>query len=154
MVFYTYKKKIFSIIISVIIGGVAYFGIRNLKFKNNIEAQGKILETILINKNNDNIKKEIDDIQKKYNISPKETRIEILNVYKKFIGFFLRGPSINFNEIKKLMWLKSFLGLTEQEIGQCHYDFAKDFYKKYIIMLERNESSEITSLVNKFFFFV
>mmetsp|Transcript_19934 Transcript_19934/g.48314 ORF Transcript_19934/g.48314 Transcript_19934/m.48314 type:complete len:1092 (-) Transcript_19934:1172-4447(-) len=146
------KKKIFSIIISFIIGSVAFFTIRNLNFKNNIGAQGKILENILINKNNDNIKKEIDDIQREYDISQTEIRTEILNVYKKFIGFYLRENSINFSEIKKLLGLKSLLGLTEQEIGQCHYEFAKDLYKKYIIMLERNESSEITSLINKFFF--
>jgi hypothetical protein len=146
------RKKIISLIISFLVGGLAFFSIRNMSFKNNVSVQSKIIENILTNNNDKSMANEISEIQKKSDMSSSEIKTEVRIVYKKFLSFYLRNTSISYEEVEQLVKIKSILGINEQEIGQSHHEFAKDLYKSYIVLLERDESGETDSIVNKFFF--
>jgi len=59
---------------------------------------------------------------------------------------------INLENIQSLKKIKTTLGLSSQEIGQCHYDFAQKLYKDYIVMVERDETTHSNRMVENFFY--
>jgi len=112
----------------------------------------KIIENIKIDSNNYVLKTDLSQIAKENGLSQIEMKSELSEVYKKFLEILLRNSVIEIEEIETLRKFKHALNLSNQEIGQCHYEFAQNLYKNYLVMLERSDPTDSTGIVNKFFF--
>jgi len=137
---------------SLLAGSIGVFLTKKYNTRNELIIKKKIVESLNTDSDNYVLKVNLDQIAKENNLNQSELKVEISDVYKKFLEILLRNSGIDLNEIQILRKFKNILGLSPQEIGQCHYEFAQNLYKNYVIMLERSDLGESTMIVNKFFF--
>ena len=146
------KSKIISALFSFIIGGVAYFLLQKFNSKNTVGAQKKILEKISAENLSGDLTEFICSLEKDYSLTSDEMRKELLNVYKRFLMFFLKNSSLDLDEVNKLMSLKKSFGISSQEIGECHYECSQEIFNTNLLFLERTTSNESSQIINKFLF--
>mmetsp|Transcript_17919 Transcript_17919/g.35015 ORF Transcript_17919/g.35015 Transcript_17919/m.35015 type:complete len:808 (+) Transcript_17919:235-2658(+) len=146
------RKPLLCAGFSLVSGGAGWFLLKKYNVKNEFEIKKQIIQNIDLNSENTNLKNELIKIQKENGLTEIQLKSEIFDVYKKFLEIVLRNSTSNLEEIQNLKKFIKVLNLSPQEIGQCHYDFAQNLYKKYIVMLEREGVSEPNEIINKFFF--
>jgi hypothetical protein len=146
------KSRYISIAASVLSGGLAFFLTQKINSKNILGAQNKILDILYSETQPINFQKISKEIEAEFGINSNDLKYEILNIYKKYLLFFLQNFDIKFDEINELINLKNCLHISNQEIGECHIEIARDLYKEYTINLERKDSEYSNEKVNKFIF--
>jgi len=146
------KGKTVSFLFSFITGSIVYLILQKINTKNTNGAQKKILEKISENTINSDLTEFICKLEKDYSLTSEEMRKEILNVYKRFLMFFLKNSFVDLNEVNRLISLKKSLGLSSQEIGECHYECSQQIFNTNLLFLERQASDESSDIVNKFVF--
>ena len=154
------KKRIISFGFSALAGAASFVALKKFNIKNNTDVKKEIIETleekamtledIALDPKDSMI--DFSKLIKKFRLTTEELKVEKSEIYKKFLEILLRNPDINLEEIKELINLKNYLGLAAQDAGNCHYEFAQDLYKNYIIMIERENSDEFKKIIDKFFF--
>ena len=146
------KSRYISVTASVLSGGLAFFLTKKINSKNILGAQNKIIDIIGSEKKPVELEKFFKEIESEFGINSYDLKREILNIYKRFLLFFLQNLEIEIEEINELIKLKNFFEITSQEIGECHIEVARDLYKEYTINLERKDSDNSDDKVNKFIF--
>ena len=146
------KSKTLSLLVSFVTGSVVYLVLQKINPKNTHGAQKKILEAINQETVESDLTELICTLEKDYSLTSDEMRKELLVVYKRFLMFFLKNSSVDLDEINKLINLKKSLGLSSQEIGECHYECSQEIFKTNLLFLEREDSTETSNIVNKFIF--
>jgi hypothetical protein len=146
------KSKTLSLLVSFVTGSIVYFVLQKINPKNTHGAQKKILEAINQETVESDLTELICTLEKDYSLTSDEMRKELLVVYKRFLMFFLKNSSVDLDEINKLINLKKSLGLSSQEIGECHYECSQEIFKTNLLFLEREDSTETSNIVNKFIF--
>ena len=146
------KSKTLSLLVSFVTGSIVYLVLQKINPKNTHGAQKKILEAINQETVESDLTELICTLEKDYSLTSDEMRKELLVVYKRFLMFFLKNSSVDLDEINKLINLKKSLGLSSQEIGECHYECSQEIFKTNLLFLEREDSTETSNIVNKFIF--
>uniref|UniRef100_A0A7S0Y213 Uncharacterized protein n=1 Tax=Hemiselmis andersenii TaxID=464988 RepID=A0A7S0Y213_HEMAN len=146
------RKPLICAGFSVVTGGAGLFLSKKFNIKNEFAIKKQIIQNIQFDSKNDNLITELNKIQKENSLTEDQLKSEIFDIYKKFLEVLLRNPVTNLEEIQNLKKIKKILNLSSQDVGQCHYDFAQNLYKDYIVMLEREGVSEPNEIINKFFF--
>jgi hypothetical protein len=146
------KGKIISLLFSFVAGGLVYFLLQKFNSRDTSGVQKKILEKI----NEDNMKSDLTEyvcnLEKEYSLTPDEMRREVLNVYNRFLMFFLKKPNIKLEEVNKLISFKKSFAISSQEIGECHYKCSQEIFNKNLLFLERQSSDESSQIIEKFLF--
>lgn len=140
---------------SLLTGSASVLILKKFNFKDEFAVKKKIIQSIVTDSTDSNEFKlsiNLDQLAKEKNLSKSQLKTEVSEVYKKFLEITLRNPENSLDDINNLKNFKNMLCLSNQEIGQCHYDFAKTLYKDYIVMLERDETEKSSIIVNKFFY--
>jgi len=145
------KNRYISILASIVSGGLAFFLTNKINSKNITGVRYKILDAISSTEEID-FNKNIQDIKIEFGISSEDLKTETLNIYKKFLLFFLHNSQVKFEEIKELIKIKNFLKISSQEIGECHIDIARNLHKEYTVNLERKALDYSSDKLNKFVF--
>ena len=115
-------------------------------------AQKKILEKISEENLKGDLTEFICSLERDYSLTSDEIRKELLNVYKRFLMFFLKNSTLDLDEVNKLMILKKSFGISSQEIGECHYECSQEIFNTNLLFLERTTSNESSQIINKFLF--
>jgi hypothetical protein len=149
------KNKIISLGFSGIFGVFGFLLVKKFNSKNNAIIKKKIVQYL---KSTESIsdavrcEKVFSKIQQEFNLSYEDLKIEVFEIYQKYLELLLKKPIIKLQEIQEIIKLKSILGLSQQEIGDCHYQFAQNLYKTFIVMKEREDTNDSNLIVNNFFF--
>jgi len=146
------KNKVISSVFSFIIGSLVYFLLQKFNSKNTMGAQKKILEKISEENLKGDLTEFICSLERDYSLTSDEIRKELLNVYKRFLMFFLKNSTLDLDEVNKLMILKKSFGISSQEIGECHYECSQEIFNTNLLFLERTTSNESSQIINKFLF--
>mmetsp|Transcript_88906 Transcript_88906/g.133294 ORF Transcript_88906/g.133294 Transcript_88906/m.133294 type:complete len:1093 (-) Transcript_88906:1536-4814(-) len=146
------RSKWISLGVSFLAGSLSFLALKKFNTTNSFNVQEKLIKVFSSYSGDGNSENELSIIRKEFNISSNEMRTEIMKLYKKLLGFFLREANVNLEEIEELIKFRSFFNVSPQDIGECHYEFAQDLYKDYIVTMERKGSEESNTTVNKFFF--
>jgi len=146
------KGKTLSLLVSFVTGSIVYLVLQRFNPKITHGAQKKILEKISQETVESDLTELICTLEKDYSLTSDEMRKELLVVYKRFLMFFLKNSFVDLDEINKLINLKKSLGLSSQEIGECHYECSQEIFKTNLLFLEREGSTETSNIVNKFIF--
>ena len=137
---------------SLLSASASLFLLKKLNVKDEFAIRKKIAENLSFDSNNFNLSIDLEKFAKENKISKIQLKNEISEIYKKFLEIMLQTMEINLENIQSLKKIKTTLGLSSQEIGQCHYDFAQKLYKDYIVMVERDETTYSNRMVENFFY--